>query len=69
MNRLIQVCAECGTALCAQGEMMCAESRHAGLDLVPEKDLSVKSCEHADHYSDAKIRKVYGESAPFGHGD
>ena len=65
MNRLIQVCAECGSALCAQGEMMCAASQHANLDLVPEKELAGRSREHPDHYSEEKTKAVYGDSAPF----
>jgi hypothetical protein len=67
MRRLIQVCSECETALCAQGEMMCFESRGANLKLVSEESLAKKGAEHKSHFSEEKITMVYGDPVPFGY--
>jgi len=67
MKRLIQVCSECEMALCAQGEMMCFESKCADLKLMSEDDLEKKGGEHKSHFSEEKIAKVYGDPVPFGY--
>lgn len=66
-NRLIEVCAECGLSLCAQGEMMCAESKNANLERKTVSELLERGHEHISHFSRTKIASVYGDPAPFGY--
>ena len=65
-NRLIQVCTECGTSCCWHGDFMCYESKFAGLELKTAKELDDKNLEDKHHYSVEMIKKVFGESYPFG---
>lgn len=66
-KRLVEVCAECGTASCWHGEFMCWESKHAGTEKKTVAELNRSNLEHKDNYSKEIIKKVYGEEAPHGY--
>ena len=65
-NKLIEVCALCGCASCWYGEFLCNESKHAGTKLKTVKELRLLGLEHEENWSDEKMLKIYGESAPHG---
>lgn len=65
-DRLIQVCAECGTACCWHGEFLCSDSLTAGLELRTVEELNNKKLENNHHYSVDNIEKIFGDKYPFG---
>lgn len=66
-NKLIQVCSECKKASCWYGEWLCIDSRKANIELMTIKELKILGLENEEQWSDVKMIKVYGESAPFGY--
>ena len=65
-NKLIEVCMSCGRASCWYGEFVCNESKHVGTRLKTVKELRLLGLEHEKNWSDEKLLKIYGESAPHG---
>ena len=66
-NKIIEVCAECGTASCWYGEFMCNDSRDAGLIKKTVKELRETHLENEENWSDEKMEKIYGSHAPYGY--
>lgn len=66
-KRLVKTCKECGTASCAQGDMLCWDSQDADVELKTVSDLRKLKLEHSSWYSIKRTEEVYGVKAPFGY--
>lgn len=66
-NKLIQVCSSCKRACCWYGEFMCENSCNASTELKTVKELrEIKAGEDEHYWSDEHMKKIYGDSDPFG---
>lgn len=68
-KKIVEVCDECLCASCWHGEFMCYESQNAGTTKKTVSELRKLNLEHSDHWSDNKMKAVYGDPAPHGYSD
>lgn len=57
-NRLIEVCADCLTASCWHGELMCETAYEADTVKKTREYLKNHSHEHPSNYSDKKLNRM-----------
>lgn len=57
-NELIDVCDKCLTACCWHGELMCQDSREAGLVKITRVELIKLGREHSSYFDDVKLIKM-----------
>ena len=58
----ITVCAECLTASCWHGEIMCWDSKTADVVELERNELDQMAIEHPSHYAPDKLYKVTGDA-------
>jgi hypothetical protein len=67
MNKLVEVCDKCLKASCWYGEFWCEDSHSAGTKLMTVLELESKNLENSEYWSDEYMKKMYGNSNPFGY--
>lgn len=63
-DKPVMVCAECLTAACWYGQIMCGDARNAGAVVKTAGELRRLGREHEDYWTDAMFARIYGTAKP-----
>lgn len=64
--KIIEVCSKCNKASCWYGEFRCMVEGELTTKMVTVKELRKNPAESEDYWSDEYMKKVYGQTHPFG---
>lgn len=66
-DKIVMVCAACGTASCWHGVFVCDGSAAADVKTFTVRELMKADEEHPNNWSDSTMSEIYGEPAPHGY--